>query len=300
MGGIQSFVGGGGAFGNRSASRARSSLARNTRYTPPSKDDSNQNRSYQSPSSSKTLDKPSDEKSFFQKSAEKQITGKDFVSDLKKASQFLYTQNPMAQQLMAKYGLDEGDLIKLRIGVTQPGFAKNIRDVGSKAVNFMLAGSPQNFNINQALSMYTPDMDPMNRTPSSRSGILGFLENQFQSSPFSLMANAFAGGSPQAVAGMDYLNRQRDAQGNRLFTQEQANQLGAVSANVPSVYEQLTLTPEFAQRGIDSFSYDTQRRLNEGKNMVRKQEAAAADPITFAYNPNKNPYGNFGINSYFV
>lgn len=223
----------------------------------------------------------------------------NFVDDLKKliapsGQTYLFTQHPGTQAFMKKYGLDAQDIIKLRTGVTQRGFQGNIRDVGAKAIGNLRLDT---FDPQAAIrDFYQKGMSPMDRLPSTRSGIMGFIEDKFAAGPFSKLGDFLAGGSPQGVAGMYYLNQQLDPQGNRLFSPEQAQQLGAVSANIPSVYNQLMATPELLQRGINEFSYSTQKGLPRRNN--QEPQPAAADPITAAYNPADNPYGSFGIGNF--
>ena len=225
----------------------------------------------------------------------------NFVDDLKKliapsGQTYLFTQHPGTKAFMKKYGLNEQDIIKLRLGATERGFQGNIRDVGAKAIgNLRLSNNL--FDPQAAIrDFYEKGMSPMDRLPSTRGGIMGFVEDKFGAGPFSKLGDFLAGGSPQGVAGMYYLNQQLDPQGNRLFSSEQAKQLGAVSANIPSVYDQLMATPELLQRGIDEFSYSTQKGLPTRNN--QEPQPVAADPITAAYNPAENPYGSFGIGNF--
>lgn len=218
----------------------------------------------------------------------------NFVDDLKKliapsGQTYLFTQHPGTQAFMKKYGLNEQDIIKLRLGATERGFQGNIRDVGAKAIgNLRLSNNL--FDPRAAIKdFYEKGMSPMDRLPSTRSGIMGFVEDKFAAGPFSKLGDFLAGGSPQGVAGLYYANQMG-------LTPEQAQQLGAVSANIPSVYNQLMATPELLQRGIDEFSYSTQKGLPRRNN--QEPQPAPADPITAAYNPADNPYGSFGIGNF--
>ena len=135
-------------------------------------------------------------------------------------------------------------------------------------------------------------MSPKDVIPSTRAGFMGDVENLFNKGPFAGIARFLAGSTPQGGAGLFYGN-QLNPEGDRLFTREQAQQLGAVSANFPDVYNQLMQTPQLMQRGIDEFSYSTQRGLpTGGGNRDVKQEP---DPITATYNPAMNPFFNQGI-----
>lgn len=239
------------------------------------------------------------EKQFQQKRQEVQqefVQDNNFLEDLKKlvgpkgSGTFLFTQNPRTQEFMKKYGLDAQDIIKLRTGVTQRGFQGNIREVGAKALgNLRLTNF---FDPAAALSLYKQGMSPKDVIPSTRAGFMGSVENLFNAGPFAGIARFLSGSTPQGGAGLFYGN-QLNPEGDRLFTREQAQQLGAVSANFPDVYNQLMQTPQLMQRGIDEFSYSTQRGLpTGGGNQVVKPEP---DPITAAYNPAMNPFFNQGI-----
>ena len=244
------------------------------------------------------------EKQFQQKRQEYQqdlVKENNFVDDLKKliapsGQTYLFTQHPGTQAFMKKYGLNEQDIIKLRLGATERGFQGYIRDVGAKAIaNLRLSNNL--FDPRAAIrDFYEKGMSPMDRLPSTRGGIMGFVEDKFGAGPFSKLGDFLAGGSPRGVAGIYYLNQQLDSQGNKLFSPEQAQQLGAVSANIPSVYNQLMATPELLQRGINEFSYSTQKGLPTRNN--QEPQPAPADPITAAYNPAFNPYGSFGIGNF--
>ena len=239
------------------------------------------------------------EKQFQQKRQEVQqefVQDNNFLEDLKKlvgprgSGTFLFTQHPLTKQFMAKYGLDAQDIIKLRTGVTQRGFQGNIRDVGAKALgNLRLTNF---FDPKAALSLFKEGMSPKDVIPSTRAGFMGDVENLFNKGPFAGIARFLAGSTPQGGAGLFYGN-QLNPEGDRLFTREQAQQLGAVSANFPDVYNQLMQTPQLMQRGIDEFSYSTQRGLPTGGG--NREVKPEPDPITAAYNPAMNPFLNQGI-----
>ena len=240
------------------------------------------------------------EKQFQKQRLEKQgqtLQDNNFVEDLKQligpqgSGTFLFTSNPRTKAFMDKYGLDTQDIIDLRLGATQRGFQGNIRKVGEKALgNLRLSNNL--FDPRAAIQQYYREgMSPKDVLPSTRGGVMGFLENRFNAGPFAGLGRMLAGGSPQGVAGLFYGN-QLNPEGDRLFTREQAQQLGAVSANFPDVYNQLMSTPELAQRSIDEFSYNTQRGLPTRDG---KAEEPTPDPITAAYDPSMNPFLNQGI-----
>lgn len=222
----------------------------------------------------------------------------NFVEDLKKlvgpagSGTFLFTQNPRTQAFMKKYGLDAQDIIKLRTGVTQRGFQGNIRDVGAKALG-NLRLSKNLFDPMQAIRLFKEGMSPKDVIPSTRAGFMGDVENLYNAGPFAGIARFLAGSTPQGGAGLFY--------GNQMgLTPEQTQQLGAVSANFPEIYDSLMSTPQLMQRGIDEFSYSTQRGLPTGGG--NREVKPEPDPITAAYNPGLNPFLNQGIQpfSYFV
>ena len=170
----------------------------------------------------------------------------NFVEDLKKlvgpagSGTFLFTQNPRTQEFMKKYGLDAQDIIKLRTGVTQRGFQGNIRDVGAKALS-NLRLSNNLFDPRAAIQQYYREgMSPKDVLPSTRGGVMGFLEDAFNAGPFAGFGRMLAGGSPQGVAGLFYGNQAG-------LSPEQVQKLGAVSANTPNVYNQLMSTPQLMQ-----------------------------------------------------
>ena len=216
---------------------------------------------------------------------------KNFVEDLKKligpqgSGTFLFTQNPNTKAFMDKYGLDTQDIIDLRLGATQRGFQGNIRKVGEKALG-NLRLSKNLFDPMQAIRLFKEGMSPKDVLPSRRGGVMGFVENAFNAGPFAGFGRMLAGGSPQGVAGLFY--------GNQMgLTPEQTQQLGAVSANYPEIYDSLMSTPQLMQRGVDEFSYNTQRGLpTRGGNRTPEP---TPDPITAAYNPSMNPFLNQGI-----
>ena len=285
MYGIQSFVGGGGAFGKDkrfARERAKAQIARNTRSTPQSGGGGyNQNQNNQS--------SQQQVKNLQQKAKDFQ-----FAEDLKKlagpagSGTFLFTQHPGTKAFQKKYGLTDQDIINLRTGITQRGFQGNIRDVGAKALkNFTGGISPLDlgFNAQNVISQFQTGMTPFDRVPSDRGGVMGFLEDKLGAGGFSSFADKLAGGSPQGAAGLAF-GRNLGLEGDRL------NQFASVIANDRDLYNQMGLTNFMKQREIDQFSYDTQRGLPTGRSRVPEPEP---DPITAAYNPSMNPFLTQGI-----
>ena len=283
MNGIQSFVGGGGAFGKDTRSqkqkqRDREQLRKDRTGGRPDKSNKQQFED-------------------LQQSNRERAQNFQFAEDLKKlagpagSGSFLFTQNPATQAFMQKYGLSPQDIINLRLGVTQRGFQGNIRDVGATALkNFTGGIGPLalGFNTQDVISQFKEGMTPFDRVPSDRGGLMGFLEDKFGAGRFSSFADKLAGGSPQGAAGLAF-GRDLGLEGDRL------NQFASVIANDRDLYNQMALTNFMKQREIDELSYDTQRGLPTGGG---NRTPAPADPITAAYNPADNPYGSFGIGNF--
>ena len=282
MNGIQHFVGGGGAFGNRSVSRQKSSLARNTRkYTPPSKDDSNQNRNYKSSSSSssssngiQSLDSNKDRNY--------ETTGNNFISDLKKSSQFLYSQHPYAQEMKKKYNLSDQDIINLRIGMNQPGHSNKIKDVYQKSVlpsiqnNYIQSlGFKGNVEDGFAEGM---KMSDLYKDPNSN-----YFANNIQSMPFLLGANSLFG-SPRGQQGYYFAQNEYNMSG------EEAKNFAASIANNPELYNQMMQSPTMKQYAVDQYAYDVQRTNPMGKdNGILDLPAVEPAPYDFVRD---NPFFN--------
>ena len=128
------------------------------------------------------------EKQFQKQRLEKQgqtLQDNNFVEDLKQligpqgSGTFLFTSNPRTKAFMDKYGLDTQDIIDLRLGATQRGFQGNIRKVGEKALgNLRLSNNL--FDPRAAIQQYYREgMSPKDVLPSTRGGVMGFLENRF-------------------------------------------------------------------------------------------------------------------------
>ncbi len=290
MNGIQSFVGGGGAFGKDTRSKKQKQKDR---------EQLRQDRT------GGREDKPFEQQfEDLQQSNRQRAEDFNFVEDLKElagpagSGTFLFTQNPRTQAFMEKYGLTPQDIIKLRTGLTQRGFQGNIRDVGAEALNrfgggiFNLGPQAFGFNAQNVISQFKKGMTPFDRLPSTRGGLMGFVEDKIGAGPFSGIADKLAGGSPMGSAGLAY-GKNIGLEGDRL------NQFASVIANNRDLYNQMALSDFMKQREIDQLSFDTQRRLPTGGN---RTPAPEPDPITAAYNPGLNPFLNQGIQpfSYFV
>ena len=281
MNGIQSFVGGGGAFG------------KDTRSEKQKRKDREQLRQDRTGGRE---DKPFEQQfEDLQQSNRQRAEDFNFVEDLKKligpagSGTFLFTQNPRTQAFMAKYGLTPQDIIKLRTGVTQRGFQGNIRDVGAQALKNYTGGIGPlalGFNPSSVITQFKQGMTPFDRLPSTRGGLMGFVEDKFGAGPFSSIADKLAGGSPQGAAGLAF-GKDIGLEGDRL------NQFASVIANDRDLYNQMALTNFMKQREIDQLSFDTQRGLPTGGG--NRTPAPEPDPITAAYNPGLNPFLNQGI-----
>jgi hypothetical protein len=194
--------------------------------------------------------------SFFDKGrAENQITGNDFVSDLKKSSQFLYAQHPYAQELKKKYNLEDDDIINLRIGVTQPGHSNKISQVyANKVIPTMQNNLAPGFrgDVMNAFEKGMKMSDPFNPYPEDT--FMGRLTKSFQSSPFSLLTNAF-GGSDRGQPGYYFAqNEYKDS-----MPSDDYKTFAASIANNPELYEAMMATPLMKQYAVDQYAYDVQR-----------------------------------------
>ena len=285
MYGIQGFVGGGGAFGDRGAARAKQQLLR-TKFADQrekfERDNQNQNRQTR--------------EEFIRDSEQRRNVGKnvDFNKDFQEligpagSGSFLFTGNPRAKAFMQKYGLSNEDLIKLRLSVTQPGF-RGLGEEVFKNVQARFKPSQSMFNLQNALSQFQTGMSPFDRLPSARTGIMGGIEDLFAKSPFSGIADFLSGGSPMGSAGLAY-GKLQGLSGDRL------NQFASVIANDRDLYNQMMLTPEMQKRAFEQNLINVERGLpRSGGNQAVKPEP---DPITAAYNPAMNPFLNSGIGNF--
>jgi len=138
---------------------------------------------------------------FFDKGkAENQIKGEDFATDLKKASKYLYTQHPYAKELMAKYNLDEGDIVNLRIGMTQPGFQGKIGEVYNTKVRPTVMPdfnklNLMNLNPNYVRENYFEDGMKMSDTynPYQEGSFKGYMTDRVQNMPLFSGINSLFG-----------------------------------------------------------------------------------------------------------
>ena len=291
MNGIQSFVGGGGAFGQD----VRSQMSKVTGLNQRKKDREDLNKDRTGGRGDKSSKEQFED---LQQSNRDRAKNFNFTEDLKKligpsgSGTFLFTGNPQAEAFRKKYGLSVNDLIKLRLGATQRGFQGNIRDVGGEALErfgggiFNLGPQAFGFNAQNVISQFKEGMTPFDRLPSNRGGLTGFVEDSLGAGPFSALADKLSGGSPMGSAGLAY-GRSLGLEGDRL------NQFASVIANDRDLYNQMGLMNFMKQREIDQLSYDTQRGLpTRGGNRTPEP---TPDPITAAYNPSMNPFLNQGI-----
>ena len=296
MNGIQNFVGGGGAFGDRSVTRQRSSLARNT--TPSNNNrgggDSNKNSGYVPPKKDDEDNKNFIEKFFDKGKADNVITGDDFASDLKKASKYLYTQHPYAKELMAKYNLDSGDIVNLRIGMTQPGFHGKISEVFEKP------GGPRDMMTAMQSQMMPGYIDPMDPdfvqrqyfedgmkmsdpyNPFEKGSFKGYMTDKVQNIPFLSGINSLFG-SPRGQRGYYYAQNELGLGG------DEAKNYAAAVANNPELYNNMMATPIMQDYDFNEFVTGTQRDLRESSNRGIGAIADAEPTYDFIGN---NPYFN--------
>ena len=165
MYGIQSFVGGGGAFGKD----VRDQMSKVTGLNQRKKDREDLNKDRTGGREDKPFEQQFED---LQQSNRQRAEDFNFVEDLKElagpagSGTFLFTQNPRTQAFMEKYGLTPQDIIKLRTGVTQRGFQGNIRDVGAEALNrfgggiFNLGPQAFGFNAQNVISQFKKGMTP--------------------------------------------------------------------------------------------------------------------------------------------
>lgn len=238
----------------------------------------------------------------YQKGAVIEDSDFNFTEDLKKlvgprgSGTFLFTQHPLTQAFMAKYGLDAQDIIKLRTGVTQRGFGSKINEVFDKVTktgNLKFSFPGMSFTPQSVIAQFKPGMTPFDRLPSTRGGIMGFVEDKFGAGPFSGIADKLAGGSPMGSAGLA-MGRNLGLEGNDL------NKFASVMANNRNLYNEMMTDPFMRERNLDMFIDRTQMGLPTGGG--NRTPAPEPDPITAAYNPAMNPFFNQGIQpfSFFV
>ena len=237
--------------------------------------DNNKNRGY-------ITKKDDDEKKnfierFFNKGkADNVITGDDFGSDLKKASKYLYTQHPYAKELMAKYNLTSGDIIDLRMGMTQRGFGDKIRGVYDTKVKPGLMQSNSTYGTDYAMQFFKEGMKPSDYINDDLNPITASMSRM----PFLKGVNALFG-SPMGQRGL-FDGRARGLEGDDL------QDYAAAIANNPNLYEQMMATPRMQDYDFNEFIYGVRRDLPPPRGGIESLPAAEPgfDFIT------DNPYLN--------
>jgi hypothetical protein len=233
----------------------------------------------------------------YQKGAVIEDSNFNFTEDLKKlvgpqgSGTFLFTQNPRTKAFMAKYGLDDQDIIKLRMGVTQRGFGSKINEVFDKITktgNLKFSFPGMSFTPQSVTAQFQLGMTPFDRLPSTRGGFMGGIENLFAKGAFSSLADKLAGGSPMGSAGLA-MGRDLGLEGNEL------NKFASVMANNRNLYNEMMTDPFMRERNLNMFVDQTQRGLPTRDG---KAEEPTPDPITAAYDPSMNPYLNSGIGNF--
>lgn len=216
--------------------------------------------------------------------AENAITGDNFAADLKKASKFLYTQHPYAQELKNKYNLEDSDIVKLRMGMTQPGFSDKITEVYQEKVSPRLMGQSSFGPANQQMAMdaYQEGMkisDTIN--PYEKGTFKAGLYDRVQGIPFFAGINALFG-SPQGQQAMYFGREELGKEG------EDLKKFAASVVNNPNLYYQMMSTPTMQDYEFDQFVYDVRRDLpiGGGGNPVTPVDP---DPYDFVED---NPYFN--------
>tara|TARA_R100001460_G_scaffold9519_1_gene22852 strand:- start:96 stop:926 length:831 start_codon:yes stop_codon:yes gene_type:complete len=196
-------------------------------------------------------------KDFFDKGkAENVITGDDFASDLKKASKYLYTQHPYAKELMAKYNLDNQDIVDLRMGMTQRGFSDKIRGVYDSKVK---PGLMQNYTRIPGFKQFGQDQVMAGFEKGMKSSDMvnpefNFLQQKLSEMPFFQGVSALFG-SPKGSRGMYYGREELGLEGDDL------EQYAASIANNPELYNQMMATPLMQDYDFNEFIYGVRRDL---------------------------------------
>ena len=224
-------------------------------------------------------------KNFFNKGkAENAITGDDFASDLKKASQYLYTQHPYAQELMSKYNLNEGDIIKLRMGMTQPGFQDKLQEVyQEKVIPGMAPRLQSTFGKDYAMQFFEEGMKPSDYfNPYEEGTFQAGLYNKVQGMPFMQGINALFGSS-QGQRGMYFGREQLGLEGQEL------KDFAASIANNPNLYNQMMNTPTMQDYDFNEFIYGVRRDLPREGRGDSGTVSVEPDPYDFTTD---NPYFN--------
>jgi len=234
-------------------------------------------------------------------------TVQEFQKDLAKAAQFgLFTQHPFTKKLMDKYNLDTQDIIDLRLGTGSGGvgradpsklynknFISNLGDArGNRAGVFQKLYGSGMF----PMATYDPTLFGQRGIGAFREGMSVFdrpapqgLKDQlgaFLSSRF----DKIAGGSPYGIAALDFGRNVLGYEGDQL------NQFASSVAGNRDLYNQMMTQPYMIDKKLKETMYGYQQSNKpKGNNQETKPQA---DPITAAYDPAGNPYGNFGIGNF--
>jgi len=239
-----------------------------------------------------------EDKNFIQKffdkgKADNVIKGEDFATDLKKASKYLYTQHPYAKELMAKYNLDSGDIVNLRIGMTQPGFHGKISEVYDTKVrpglmttmqSQMMPGYINPMDSDFVQRQYFEDGMKMSDTynPYQEGSFKGLLTDKVQNIPFLSGINSLFG-SPRGQRGYYYAQNELGLDGDK------AKNYAAAVANNPELYDNMMATPIMQDYDFNEFVTGTQRDLRESS----RRGIGAIPPADTTYDfVGDNPYFN--------
>ena len=228
-------------------------------------------------------------KNFFNRGkAENAITGDDFASDLKKASKYLYTQHPYAQELMTKYNLDDGDIIKLRMGMTQPGFQDKISEVYEEKIkkpfqtNYTRPPGSLQFTPEYVAGFFKEGMKPSDYfNPYEEGTFQAGLYDKVQGMPFMQGINALFGSS-QGQRGMYFGREQLGLEGQEL------KDFAASIAKNPNLYNQMMNTPTMQDYDFNEFVYGVRRDLPTGGG---RDTVPSVDPDPYDFTTD-NPYFN--------
>ena len=182
----------------------------------------------------------------------------DFVEDLKGAAQEgLFTGGTKTKNLMAKYGLDASDIVKLRTGInTGLGtfISSSDKDLIGKNILEAIAGDlirqgkirssgpGSEFLQNIATDTFKEGMTKFDRPPMT--GIFSMLPG---AQLFSRGLDFIAGGSPQGVRGLFYGRNVLGLRG------EELDNFAASVANNPNLFNQMMSTPEMQKYQLDEF-----------------------------------------------
>jgi len=217
--------------------------------------------------------------------AENVITGKDFASDLRKSSQFLYSQHPYAQEMKNKYNLSDQDIVNLRIGVNQPGHSNKISQVYAEKVIPSMQNNLASGFRGDVMGSFEKGMrmsDTYNPYPED--SFMGRFTSNIQNMPFSLGVNALFG-SDRGQQGYYF------AQNNYPnMSSDQLKKFAASIANNHELYEAMMETPLMKQYGVDQYAYDVQR-TNPMKKDNGIMDIPVVEPAPFDFIKD-NPYFN--------